>query len=184
MKGIRYHGWKKKEEYDSYIYIHRNRALSKARGDVKCWKGGKKKKRIHARLSSFIERRQTRSLVNYPFSIILHALRYPYLFADSWRDRLKRVEWKARKHLVCGRRARFSIHHRATRPRVLARVCIVVNSSALYTALIIGFAIPPTGPGSAPVFAFVPSRSEIARCSKRVSSRVGVFFFFFVDRLA
>lgn len=178
MKGIRYHGWKKKEEYDSYIYIHRNRALSKARGDVKCWKGGKKKKRIHARLSSFIERRQTRSLVNYPFSIILHALRYPYLFADWWRDRLKRVEWKARKHLVCGRRARFSIHHRATRPRVLARVCIVVNSSALYTALIIGFAIPPTGPGSAPVFAFVPSRSEIARCSKRVSSRVGVFFLF------
>lgn len=131
MKGIRYHGWKKKEEYDSYIYIHRNRALSKARGDVKCWKGGKKKKRIHARLSSFIERRQTRSLVNYPFSIILHALRYPYLFADWWRDRLKRVEWKARKHLVCGRRARFSIHHRATRPRVLARVCIVVNSSAV-----------------------------------------------------
>lgn len=54
----------------------------------------------------------------------------------------------------------------------------------LYTALIIGFAIPPTGPGSAPVFAFVPSRPEIARCSKRVSSRVGVFFFFFVDRLA
>lgn len=130
MKGIRYHGWKKKEEYDSYIYIHRNRAVESERR-CEMLEGGEKEKRIHARLSSFIERRQTRSLVNYPFSIILHALRYPYLFADSWRDRLKCVEWKARKHLVCGRRARFSIHHRATRPRVLARVCIVVNSSAV-----------------------------------------------------
>ena len=65
MKGIRYHGWKKKEEYDSYIYIHRNRAVESERR-CEMLEGGEKEKRIHARLSSFIERRQTRSLVNYP----------------------------------------------------------------------------------------------------------------------
>lgn len=62
-----------------YIYIHhRNRALSKARGArSEMLEGERKKKWIYARLSGFIERRQTRSLINYPFSIILHALRYP-----------------------------------------------------------------------------------------------------------
>lgn len=63
-----------------YIYIYsssKQGAVESDRSEIWNAGRGKKKKWIYARLSGFIERRQTRSLINYPFSIILHALRYP-----------------------------------------------------------------------------------------------------------